>query len=379
MKIAIIGTRGIPDFYRGFEKTAQFIALGLAEKGHDVTVYSSHNHAYQEKEWKGIRLIHAYDPEYKLGGIGNFIYDYNCLKLIKNQQFDVLLQFGATSSIWSWLMPKGMLTISNIYSLEWKRSHYGYLASKLLKLAERFAGHYSHSIVSDSHVVMQHFQTNYNKGVEVIPQGVASFKPSRQEILGEFALSPFGYDLYVGSLEPNGSLDMILSGVVAGKAKRPFIVVGNCSTKMGKILTDKYGNYSHIRFLGSIYNSEKLNHLRFYSNLYFYGYAGDGSTHLLLEAMAAHCLISAYNNESNRNILGDNAFYYTNANQVTEQLTANLNKEEVYLEWINRNQQKITEVYNWDVVLRQYLDHINFVQDLNQPLSQPAQTYLYSR
>ena len=80
LKIAIIGCRGIPNFYGGFEKLAECLSVGLVDKGHNITVYNSHNHPYQKKDFYGVRIVHCYDPEYKLGTAGQFIYDWNCIQ-----------------------------------------------------------------------------------------------------------------------------------------------------------------------------------------------------------------------------------------------------------------------------------------------------------
>ena len=379
MKIAIIGTRGIPDFYRGFEKSAQFIALGLVEAGHEVIVFNSHNHPHQKESWKGINLVPVYDPEFKLGAIGNFIYDYYCYRGLRTQHCDLVLQFGATSSIWSWLVPKDVSLISHIYSLEWKRSRYGIVAANVLQLAQKLAANYSDSIVSDSQDVNEYLKRKHNKQVRFIPQGVESFEPKNQEPLSEYGLVPFDYHMYIGSLEADSCADMILNGVIDSKTEKTFLVVGNCSTRFGRYLQEKHRNHLHIKFLGSIYDADKLNHLRYYSNLYFYGDAADGSTHLLLEAMAANCLVSAYDSLSSRYILGDDAFYFSNVRQVEELLISTKDKTQAYAEWINRNQVKITETYNWNVVLHQYLDHIDGLQNEDQHDLQHSQTYLYSR
>ena len=70
MKIAIFGTRGIPNHHGGFEQFAEWFAPYLADRGHEVYVYCSHNHPYQQKDFGGARLVHCYDPEYKLGTAG---------------------------------------------------------------------------------------------------------------------------------------------------------------------------------------------------------------------------------------------------------------------------------------------------------------------
>ncbi len=81
MKIAFISVRGIPNNYGGFEQFAEYISVGLAKRGHDVTVYSPHYHPYQEKQYKGVKIKHIYSPEQWMGGsIGSFFYDFKSLK-----------------------------------------------------------------------------------------------------------------------------------------------------------------------------------------------------------------------------------------------------------------------------------------------------------
>src|SRR5678815_4853342 len=101
MKIAILGTRGIPNSYGGFEQFAEYLSLGLTNKGHHVTVYNSHNHTYQENSWNGVNIVHCYDPEYLIGTAGQFVYDLNCILDCRKKDFDIILQLGYTSSsVW---------------------------------------------------------------------------------------------------------------------------------------------------------------------------------------------------------------------------------------------------------------------------------------
>ena len=87
MKIAILGTRGIPNFYGGFEQFAQYLSSALVKKGHDVFVYNTHNHPYQKTEWQGVNIIHCKDLEDKIGKTGQFIYDLNCILDSRNLLF----------------------------------------------------------------------------------------------------------------------------------------------------------------------------------------------------------------------------------------------------------------------------------------------------
>src|SRR5438128_139636 len=92
LKIGILGTRGIPNAYGGFEQCAQYLSAGLAEKGHEVWVYNSNMHPYQKAEWNGVNIIHCKDWEHRIGTAGQFIYDYNCIVDARKRNFDILLQ-----------------------------------------------------------------------------------------------------------------------------------------------------------------------------------------------------------------------------------------------------------------------------------------------
>ena len=115
MKIGILGTRGIPNAYGGFEQFAEYLSQGLVKKGHQVSVYNSDKHHYKESTWKGVNIINCYDPENKIGTAGQFIYDFNCIQDSSKRNFDIILQLGYTSSsVWHRYWPKDAFNIINM-------------------------------------------------------------------------------------------------------------------------------------------------------------------------------------------------------------------------------------------------------------------------
>ena len=164
MKIAILGTRGIPNYYGGFEQFAEFFSVYLVEKGHEVFVYNSHDHPFQEKTFHGVNIIHQYDPEYKLGTFGQFIYDFNCIMDSRKRNFDIILQLGYTSnSVWFFLLPKRPIIITNMDGLEWKRTKYSKPVQQFLKFAERLAAVNSDFLVADSLGIQTFLKKQYKK------------------------------------------------------------------------------------------------------------------------------------------------------------------------------------------------------------------------
>ncbi|MEX1382739.1 DUF1972 domain-containing protein, partial [Lutibacter sp.] len=97
MKVAILGTRGIPNFHGGFEQFAEYFSEYLVNQGHEVYVYNSSTHHYKDKTYNGVNIIHCFDPEDKVGTIGQFIYDLNSILDSRNRNFDIILQLGYTS------------------------------------------------------------------------------------------------------------------------------------------------------------------------------------------------------------------------------------------------------------------------------------------
>lgn len=354
MKIGILGTRGIPNHYGGFEQFAEFFATYAAKQGHEVFVYNSHSHPYKEKEFKGVHIVHCYDPENKIGTVGQFIYDLNCIRDARKRGFDIILQLGYTSSsVWFSLHPKNAIVITNMDGLEWKRTKYSKKVQKVLQIAERLAIKKSNYIIADSLGIQKYIKEKYQKESTYIAYGAHNFNNPNPEILKEYQVEKENFNMIMARFEPENNLDMVLEGVAMAKDKTPILVIGNHSTKYGTYLKDKYKSISNIRFLGPVYNLDYLNNLRYFSNLYFHGHTVGGTNPSLLEAMASKALIAAHENDFNKGVLKENAYYFTSVDEVKKIL--NSIKKSNNLQIVENNYAAITTTFNWEKINEQYL------------------------
>ena len=356
MKIAIIGTRGIPNYYGGFEQFAEKLSVGLVNRGHKVSVYNSSDHPFKDKEYKGVQVIHCYDPEKILGTSGQFIYDLICIINSRNKKFDIILQLGYTSSsIWSRLFPKKSIVTTNMDGLEWMRAKYSKKVQKFLKYAESLAIKHSDYLISDSLGIKEYLQDNYNAGSVYIPYGADEFNAPRASTLVNFNVKPGEYNLLIARFEPENSIQLILDGVTSSALLETFLVVGNYNTKYGVFLTKRYESYPNIKFIGAIYNQEDLNNLRYHSKLYFHGHTVGGTNPSLLEAMASSAIICAHDNLFNQTILNNSALYFKTSDDV-KRILNDFNKNE-HIHFIDENLQKVEKLYRWDIIIQQYEDH----------------------
>ncbi|MBN2664749.1 MAG: DUF1972 domain-containing protein [Bacteroidales bacterium] len=355
MKIGILGTRGIPNNYGGFEQFAEYLSKGLVEKGCEVYVYNSHNHPYQKKEWNGVKIIHKYDPEFKLGLSGQFIYDLNCIKDSRKRNFDILLQLGyTTNSIWHFMLPKTGVNICNPDGMEWKRAKYPWPIKRFLKYAEKLAVKSNKVLIADSKVIKNYYIKKYKKTTYFVAYPAEIFENPVEKLLQNYNVTKYNYNILIARLQEDNNVETIIEGTVNSTTKAPLLVIGNNNTKYGNYLKNKY-NDNRIKFIGAIYNAEILNNLRFYSNIYFHGHSAGGTNPSLLEAMATSTLICANDNPYNKSVLNANALYFLNSNDITGLLEKKTQKSDYFM-FINNNKEEIKNNYNLQKIINQYYD-----------------------
>jgi glycosyltransferase involved in cell wall biosynthesis len=358
LRIAILGIRGVPNYYGGFEHISEYVSAGLVNRGHAVTVYNSHNHPYQHSSWNGVQIRHCYDPEYLVGTAGQFIYDMNCLLDARKNKFDVVLIMGYTSSsVWGRLYPKNSIIITNMDGLEWKRSKYAKPVQRFLKYAEKLAVKYSQYYVSDSKVIKSYLADKYQIESEYIPYGAEVYSDLEREQYDHEEALKEDYFLLMARMEPENNIETILDGFNKSNSDKKFKVLGDTGNRFGKYITNKFNNDERIEFKGAIFDTPKVRSLQNNSYLYFHGHSVGGTNPSLLEAMASEALIAAHNNPFNRSVLNSDAFYFSNATEVKE-LVENVQWKDTEKNMVMNNLQKIQSQFNWESVIDQYEEFI---------------------
>jgi glycosyltransferase involved in cell wall biosynthesis len=353
MKIGILGTRGIPNNYGGFEQFAEYLAVGLVELGAEVWVYNSHNHPCKETSWNHVNLIQCFDPEYRMGLAGQFVYDFNCITDSRKRNFDILLQLGyTTNSIWCKLLPRTAKVVTNMDGLEWQRSKYNKLIRNFLKYAEKLAAASSNLLIADALPINDYLQKTYPVPSVYISYGADVFNLSDKNALTPFNVRPREYFLLIARLQPDNHIEEIIKGVIASGTNFPLLVIGNTMNRHGKYLTEKYTS-ARVQFLGSIFDKNILNQLRHFSGLYFHGHSAGGTNPSLLEAMAASATICAHDNVFNRSVLGNDALYFKNEFDIAKILDAHSQKPDYTLFTAN-NLAKIGQNHAWKNIIASY-------------------------
>ena len=354
VKIAIIGSRGIPNEYGGFEQLAEYLSVGLVAKGHQVAVYNSHHHSFKESTFNGVEIIRCYDPEKYIGTAGQFIYDLNCILDARKRNFDVLLFLGYTSSsIWGCIYPKRPVILSNMDGLEWKRLKYAHLVRWYLKYAEKLAVKYSKFLIADSPAIQSYIKKMYGVESQYIAYGASICEKVNDKVLEQYQVSANNYYMLIARMEPENNIELILNGFHNSHTNNKFLVIGNMDNHFGRYIYKKFSTDQRILFFGAIYDEQITHTLKASCLLYFHGHSVGGTNPSLLEAMASKVLIAAHENDFNRAVIGSDGYYFTTINDVQE-LVDHVKISSQEEKMISNNFEKIKNEYNWQSIIDQY-------------------------
>ena len=363
MKIVFISTRGIPNNYGGFEQFAEQISVRLAGKGHEVIVYSPHYHTYKKDEYNGVRIKHIYSPEPWMGSsVGSFFYDFLSLRdALKREKPDIIYVAGYTSIVpaYIWYNVKKRKTpviMTNMDGLEYKRTKFNRWVRAFLAWEERVTVKHSRYLIADNAGIQDYYKSEYGKESTLLAYGADIPHGFAEWHISELGLVADEYFLLVARMEPENNIEMAIEGYLASKWKcrKPLVVVGKPNTPYGKELIARYGREETVRFVGGIYDVDKLNSLRHFSFAYFHGHSVGGTNPSLLEAMACGCFILSHDNVFNRSVLGINAYYYTDKQVITSFLNNLDNIIAKKEEFVANNLQVIREQYSWEQLTGAY-------------------------
>lgn len=359
MKIAVLGSRGIPNRYGGFEEMAAQVSPMWVAAGHQVVVYTTSDHPERMESYKGVELRYIFNPEGTLGLAGQFIYDLLCLRDTQKEHFDVILQLGyTTSGIWSFLWPVEK-TVTNMDGLEHQRAKYSGPLAAFLRWSEKRAAKRSKLLIADNPEIATYLK-KYEQPTVTIAYGteVVERSEAQLEVLEawskeqEMELVPGTYALHIGRVQKDNHVHEILEAAKNSGAE--LVAVGDYSTAYGKLLKDAYSSVDHIHFPGTLYDKTVLNALRSHCKFYVHGHSAGGTNPALLEALGCGCFVLAHGNPFNASVLGGLGGLWNSEEELTTQLGLSP-KKELAKKQGEMAQQRMKEHFRWEQIAEQYI------------------------
>ncbi len=354
MKIAIMGTRGVPANYGGFETFVEELAPRLVERGHEVTVYGRSNIIdYERKYYKGVRIRILPTISHKY--LDTVVHTFLSVIHGSFKKYDVILICNAANSIFSFI-PRltGKKVVINVDGLERERKKWGRLGKLWYLMGEFLSTKFPNEIVTDCKLIEKYYLENYSKKSNQIAYGAYTEKVSTKKVLDKFGIIEDEYILYVSRLEPENNAHIVVREFERVKTDKKLVIVGDApySTEYKKAL--KATQDPRIVFTGFIFGD---GYNEFQSNAYLYVHGNEvgGTNPALLEAMGFGNCVLAVDVVYNKEVIGNAGIGFSKEEgdlaYKLQDLIDNPQKKEVYQK---RAVERIKKYYSWDGVTDKY-------------------------
>lgn len=349
IKLAIIGTNGVPSNYGGFETLVEQLVANLSDQI-DITVFCSSKYCDDKlSEYKGAKLEYL---NIDSNGWQSIFYD--SISILKSyKKYDRLLILGSSGAIILPLLFRYRNKfILNFGGLDWKRNKWNRFAQLYLKYSEKLAVKYSDKIISDNQGIQDYIYNQYGRKSLLIAYGGDQAVFIQKSKSNSYEFEGSDYFLTVARIQKDNNIELILNSFV-NLQKHKIVIIGNWNKdQYGVQLKKKYDHYDNIYLIDAIYDIDELNHLRSNAKVYIHGHSAGGTNPALVEAMNLGLPIFAYSSGFNEFTTHNEALYFSSSSKL-EELVKNIEiKELVTLG--NKMRKTAKENYTWGIISEKY-------------------------
>ncbi len=349
MRIALLGTRGIPANYGGFETFAEEISVRLAERGHQVTVYCRER--YAQSEYRGVQL--RYLPTIRHKYLDTVAHTGISTAALLFRRFDAVLYCNAANAVFTlWPRLIGMPTALNVDGVERHRKKWNELAKTWYLLSEWMATWCCSAVVTDAEVIRKYYLDRYGKKTTFIPYGAETGKVAETDELRRLGLEPGKYVLYVSRMEPENNALAVRQAFERVKTDWKLVLVGDAPYAADYIGKVRDTRDPRVLIPGAIYG-DGYRQLQSHCAVYVQATEVGGTHPALIEAMGRGALVLYLKTPESEEVAGDAAVPFENDLAEKLQWVVDL-PERGRLDWGCRAMQRIEKLYSWNAVTDAY-------------------------
>jgi len=355
MKIAIVGTRGVPASYGGFATFAEQLGSRLSQRGHEVSVYGRPGFVDKALEtYLGMKIIVV--PAIRGKHLETVSHTLVSSIHALRQGFDVILMCNAANAPFVRLLQMGGLPVAlNVDGLERNRRKWGWAGRTYYRLCEGWAARWPDAVVTDAEVIKRYYRRAYKAESTMIAYGADLPRPTGTDTLEAMGVKPGEYALYVSRFEPENNPDRVASAWVGSSTTRKLVMLGGAPYAPG--LTQKVNDIADDRVIlpGPIYG-EGYRQLLFNCRLYIHATEVGGTHPALIEAMGAGRPVVALDTPENKEVLGSTGSMFRFEGPVSlDTLMDEMLEDEDLLTTLGREAAaRARATYSWEAVTDSY-------------------------
>ena len=317
MRIAMIGTRGVPARYGGFETCVEEVGARLAAAGHHVTVYCRAAEGEQVPDhYRGMRLVLL--PALRRRSLETLSHTaVSVAHTVVRERPDVALVFNAANApLLPALRARRIPLATHVDGLEWKRAKWGPTGKRYYRLAEALSVRWSDGLIADAAGIADYYAEEFGAPTELITYGAPTVTAD-PAALAELGLTARGYHLVVARFEPENHVLEIVRGHVASNASKPLVVVGGSPYAADYTsAVEAAAADGRVRLLGGVWDQDVLDQLYANAFVYWHGHSVGGTNPSLLRAIGSGTATNAFDVSFNREVLGESGRFWSTPDDV---------------------------------------------------------------
>ena len=357
MHVALIGTRGVPARYGGFETAVEEIGAGLAERGHEVTIYCRGNSEVGDR-YRGMRRVEL--PSVQGKALDTFTHSAVSTAHALRHRPDVALVFNAANSPFlAPLRARGIRTALHVDGHDGRRRKWAGAGRRYYSLATRLGMRLAHTVITDSQAMREELKDAYDVDPVFIPYGARTTVGHVGDVaarLQQVDLEPGGYHLVVARFEPENQVLEIMRAFVASDCEQPLVVVGFAGFPGDYNAAIEAIDDPRVRRLGAVWDQELLDALYAGAASYVHGHSVGGTNPSLLRAMVNGAPVVAFDCVYNRETTGGAALVFRRTSQLAD-LLAKCERDEGIVRAVAEDARtRALTAYRWDGVVTRYED-----------------------
>lgn len=302
--VAIIGTRGYPSYYGGFETAVRKLAPHLADSGWNTTVYGRPGSTRDDDPDTDERISRVTTRGFETKSLSTLSYGLTAVLHALVHKPDVAIVMNVANGFWLPLLRlRGVPTIVNVDGIEWNRAKWGRAAKRVFRLGAKFTGWFANELVSDSLEIRRIWKSEFKRDSVFIPYG--------GDVPGTLPIEPGlrrrDYVLVVARFVPENTIGEFFEAIPDIAADHQVVIVGSSGYggAFDEAAADLASRYSNVTWMGHVNDDEKLLSLWQHSGVYFHGHSVGGTNPALVQAMACGAPVVARDTVYNREVLGD--------------------------------------------------------------------------
>lgn len=351
MRIAVIGGRGIPANYGGFETFSEELSVRLAERGHEVTVYCRER--YREVSYRGVRLV--YLPTIRHKYLDTLAHTFLATFHLLGRRADVALYLNAANAIFT-LLPRitGIPVALNVDGIERRRKKWNVAARGWYLMSERLATWFPTVVVSDAVTIQEYYLSRYHKRTTFIPYGADAELAATAEVLERLGLEKYRYFLYVSRLEPENHALQVRHAFEKVPTDLRLALIGDAPYADEYIREICDSGDPRLVIPGAIYG-RGYKELGTWCFAYIHATEVGGTHPALIEAMGRGALVIYRDVPENLEVCGDAGLPFHDDDSLIAAIRTTLAMTEPERnDYRRRARQRVRERYCWDAVTTSY-------------------------